>query len=218
VLASRDWHPGVIGIVASRLVDRFQRPTLLIALENGIGQGSGRSVAHFPLHEVLHSCRDHLLQHGGHAMAAGIKVAADQVDAFTNAFLAEAGRRLTPKDLTPKLYLDDEVALENLSTPVVDAFLRLAPFGTGNHRVRLATRAVELAGEPRVVGRNGAHLQFAVRDENELRKAIAFGRGKELEQLAECRRLRLAFEPIINEWQGSRRVELRVLDWQPADD
>lgn len=217
VLASSEWHPGVIGIVASRLVDRFHRPTFLIALENGVGQGSGRSVAHFPLHEVLAGCRDHLIQFGGHAMAAGLKIAADQVSAFTNAFQAEAARRLTPKDLCPKLLLDDEVPLAALTTETVDAFLRLAPFGTGNARVRLATEPCELVGQPRVVGKTGNHLQFMIRSGQEQRKAIAFGRGKELDDLVEARRLRLAFEPIVNEWNGARRVELRVLDWKPAD-
>lgn len=217
VLACEQWHAGVIGIVASRLVNRFCRPAVLIALENGCGQGSARSVPHFPLHEVLACCGEHLLSHGGHAMAAGVRVAADRVDAFTEAFLAEAARRLTPKDLCPRLYLDDEVELTDLTIDVVDALQRMAPHGTGNPAPRLATGVVELAEPPRVVGKAGNHLQMMVRQGREHRKAIAFNRGDQAEQVNEVRRLRLAFEPIINEWNGRRSVELKVVDWKFGD-
>ncbi len=218
VLAAPNWHPGVIGIVASRLVDRFHRPTIMIALDNEQGQGSGRSVRHFPLHEVLGCCRQSLLSFGGHAMAAGVKLRADQIDAFTDAFQAEAARRLTPADLRPKLHLDDEVALSELTMDVADTLQHLAPFGEGNPRPRLATTPVELAEPPRAVGAGGAHLQFTVRQGNTYRKAIAFGRGPQAEQLLQHRHLRVAFEPIINEWNGRRNVELKIIDWKPAQD
>ncbi len=214
VLASPDWHAGVIGIVAARLVDRFHRPTVLIALDGPEGQGSGRSIHHFPLHEVLAACQQHLISHGGHAMAAGLRIARDQVAAFTEAFLAEAAQRLAPADLVPKLHLDDEVDLVGLVPPVIELIERMAPFGVGNPRPKLATRPVELVGEPRAVGQGGQHLQFTVRQGRTYRKAIAFGRGDRLEELADHPRLRLAFEPIINEWNGRRSVELKVLDWE----
>jgi single-stranded-DNA-specific exonuclease len=216
VLADTGWHPGVIGIVAARMVDRFHRPTVLIALDNGVGQGSGRSVKHFPLHEVLESCSQHLISHGGHAMAAGLRLKAEDVDAFTDAFLAEAARRLTLQDLCPKLHLDDEVPLGELVVPAVELLQRLAPFGPDNPRVRLATTPVTLVGAPRAVGTNGQHLQFSVQQGREQRKAIAFGRGRDAAALADCPQLRVAFEPLINEFNGQRRVELRVLDWQPV--
>jgi single-stranded-DNA-specific exonuclease len=216
VLAHAGWHAGVVGIAAARLVDRFHRPTVLIALEDGHGQGSGRSVPHFPLHEVLQCCAGHLVSHGGHAMAAGVRLRADQVEAFTAAFQAEAAQRLTAADLRPKLYLDDEVALSELTTEVVDALQRLAPFGTRNPRPRLATQAVERVDPPRPVGQNGAHLQFTVRQNGAYRKAIAFGAGPQADALAQHPRLRVAFEPILNEWQGQRKVELKVIDWKPG--
>ena len=216
VLASEDWHAGVIGIVASRLVDRFHRPTVLIALDGGQGQGSGRSVRHFPLHEVLEACGEHLLNHGGHAMAAGVKLSAEQVEPFTKAFLAEAGRRLTPKDLRPKIYLDAEVELSQLTTEVVESLQRMAPFGPDNPSPRMATTEVELVDAPRAVGRTGDHLQLRIRQDRDYRKAIAFGFGRQADELAQHRRLRLAFEPIINEWNGRRSVELKVIDWKPG--
>lgn len=214
VLASPDWHPGVIGIVAARMVERFGRPTVLIALDGAQGHGSGRSIRHFPLHEVLVACEQHLISHGGHAMAAGVRIAADKLEVFTKAFLSEAARRLTAADLIPRLDLDDQVELGQLQVGVVDAIGRMVPFGVGNPRPSLACGPVELVGQARAVGQNGQHLQFTVRQGRTYRKAIAFGRGRHLEELAEHRRLRLAFEPILNEWGGRRSVELKVIDWK----
>jgi single-stranded-DNA-specific exonuclease len=216
VLASPAWHAGVIGIVAARLVERFRRPTILIALEDGRGQGSGRSVRHFPLHEVLQQCSPHLESYGGHAMAAGVRLRTDQVDGFTAAFQAEAARRLTPADLRPCVQLDAEVPLYELTAELVDALQRMAPFGTGNARPRLATQEVELVDSPRACGDNGAHLQFTVRQDNAYRKAIAFRFGAQADELNQHRRLRVAFEPLVNEWNGQRKAELKVIDWKPA--
>lgn len=214
VLAAPGWHPGVIGIVASRIVERFCRPTVLIALAEEECLGSGRSVRHFPLHEVLAACGAHLVSHGGHAMAAGVRIRAEQIDGFTRAFQAEANRRLTPLDLRPRLQLDDEVELDALLPDVVASIQQMAPFGVGNPRPRLATGEVELLEAPRVVGSEGQHLQFSVRQGGAIRKAIAFNRGPHAGLLADHPRLRLAFEPIINEWRGQRKVELKVVDWK----
>lgn len=217
VLADRDWHVGVIGIVAARIVEQFRRPTFLIKLDEECCQGSGRSVRNFPLHEVLAACGEHLLSFGGHAMAAGLRLHKSRLEAFTAAFLREAANRLTPADLRPRLRLDDEVSLGDLSLEVVDAIGKFAPFGEGNPRPRLASRPVELAEPPRNVGQNGAHLQLVVRENGVQRKAIAFGRGGEAEAISEARRVRLAFEPILNEWNGRRSVELKVLDWKAVE-
>lgn len=216
VLASAEWHRGVVGIVASRMVERFGRPTVLIALDGDEGQGSGRSIQHFPLNEVLADCAEHLLSCGGHAMAAGLRIAADRVEPFTEAFLHQAEQRLTPADLIPKLRLDAEVQLGELTLDLVAALHRMAPFGIGNPKPRLAVGPVELAEEPRVVGQGGKHLQFTVRQDGVFRKAIAFGRGDEIDNILDHRQLQIAFEPLINEWNGRKSVELRVIDWRPA--
>lgn len=216
VLASQQWHAGVIGIVASRLVERFHRPTVLIALENGLGQGSGRSIRHFPLHEALARCDGHLLGHGGHAMAAGVRIREECVPQFTTAFLAEASKRLTPADLRPKLSLDDEVDLSEVTLESAETLERMAPFGMGNARPKLATTPLELSESPRVVGRDGAHVQFTVRQNGTYRRAIAFNAGPRADELSDMSRFRVAFEPMVDEWNGQRRVKLRVLDWQPV--
>ncbi len=213
VLASSEWHPGVIGIVASRIVDRFHRPTVMIALENGTGQGSARSIRHFALHTALAECGDHLLAHGGHAMAAGLRIDSARVEPFTEAFIEHANKRLTGSDLLPTLRLDAEVELRELTTPVVQDIQRLAPFGSGNPRPRFATGWLNVSGEPRTVGKNGDHLQFALTDGTHTLKSIAFKQKERIQALCDHRRCRVAFEPILNTFNGRTTVEMQVIDF-----
>lgn len=212
VLASDEWHAGVIGIVAARLVDRYRRPTILIALAEGKGQGSGRSIAPFDLSNALEACSEHLLEHGGHAMAAGLRIARDRIQPFTEAFVEVANRRLTGDDLVEKLRLDAEVMLGELTLPVTEAIRALGPFGVGNPRPKFATDWVELAAEPRCVGSNRSHLQAEFRQDGVRIKAIGFGLVRHLEDLKQHRRCRVAFEPIINEFNGRRSVEMQIID------
>ncbi len=212
VLASEDWHAGVIGIVASRIVERYDRPTVMIALSNGEGQGSARSIRPFHLHDALADCREHLITFGGHAMAAGLRIETANINAFTEAFVARANQRLTAQDLMPALRLDGELPLTELSEPVVREIERLSPFGMGNPKPRFASPMLELQGEPRLVGRSGDHLQFALTDGRISRKAIAFGRKDCLQPLLDHRRCRVAFEPILNTFNGRTSVELQVVD------
>lgn len=213
VVASPGWHAGVIGIVAARIVGRFHRPAVVIALSNGEGQGSGRSVTHFDLASALSDCAAHLTVHGGHAMAAGLRIQSDRVEAFTEAFVDLANQRLTGHDLVPKLRLDAEVLLGDLNLPTTEAILGLGPFGVGNPKPKLATDWVELAGEPRCVGGNGEHLQVSFQHQGVRLKAIGFGLAPSIEDLKHHRKCRIAFEPIINDYNGRRTVEMQILDF-----
>ncbi len=212
VLADEEWHAGVIGIVASRLVDRFHRPTVMIALQNGEGQGSARSIRHFHLHQALCGCAEHVLGFGGHAMAAGLRIATDQVENFTNAFVERANQALTAQDLQPTLNLDAEVKLSSLNEGTVRYIEKLGPFGMGNPKARLATGLLQLDGEPRLVGRNSEHLSFFVTDGRHRRRAIAFKQKDSYQPLLDHRRCRLAFVPKLNTFNGRTSVELQVLD------
>jgi len=218
VAASKDWHAGVIGIVASRLVDEFHRPAVMIALDNGMGQGSARSVRHFALHEALGACRKHLTTFGGHAMAAGLKIQAECVDAFREAFAAEAARRLTHADLTPRLRVDDVASLDSLDEQLVSDLARLEPYGNGNAEPRLATDWLQLAGEPRAVGANKEHLQLTLKQGSTVRKGIAFGMASRIPELLDHRRCRVAFRPMLNEWNGRTSVEMQVIDLHTPND
>lgn len=213
VVASDGWHAGVIGIVAARVVGRFHRPAIMIALSNGEGQGSGRSVTHFDIAAALSACGEHLNAHGGHPMAAGLRIRADRVPAFTEAFVELANQRLTGDDLIPKLRLDAEVPLCDLSLPAAEAILGLGPFGVGNPKPTLATDWIDLAGEPRCVGGNGEHLQASFQHQGVRLKAIGFGMASSIEDLKLHRRCRVAFEPIVNDFNGRRSVEMQILDF-----
>jgi single-stranded-DNA-specific exonuclease len=217
VLASAEWHAGVIGIVASRIVEEFGRPTVLIALDNDLGQGSGRSVKNFPLHEALAACREHLLTYGGHAMAAGLRIEAAKVDDFRRAFQSRAGQLLTPADLRPHLQVDDVVSLSQIDEQLVKDLGRLEPFGAGNPAPCLATNWLSMVGEPRSVGVQAQHLQVALSDGHAQIKGIAFGQARLRPQLLDHRRCRAAFRPILNEWNGCRSVEMQIVDFQLPD-
>lgn len=212
VLASESWHAGVIGIVASRVVDRYRRPTVIIALDQGQGQGSGRSIPHFELNRALADCKEHLIAFGGHAMAAGLRIAGDQIESFTEAFVARANQRLTAQDLEPALRLDAEATLSELSEQTVRQLEQLAPFGQGNPRPRFASGTLELDGEPRVMGPSGEHISFHLTDHRNRCRAIAFNQKDCLPALLEHRRCRVAFTPKINTFRGSLDVEIQVAD------
>ncbi|HKQ47818.1 MAG TPA: single-stranded-DNA-specific exonuclease RecJ [Phycisphaerae bacterium] len=214
VLAAPGWHAGIIGIVASRIVETYGRPAVLIAVENGVGQGSARSIRNFPLTAALNECRDHLLTCGGHAMAAGLRIDASCIDAFREAFQARAAQLLTPADLRPQLRLDDLVSLDHLDESLVADLDRLEPCGAGNPPARLATDWLEVVGEPRVVGSSGTHLQVTLAQGRRQCKGIAFGQAPLRGNLLDHRRCRAAFRPIVNEWNNRRSVEMEIVDFQ----
>jgi single-stranded-DNA-specific exonuclease len=214
-LASDQWHPGVIGIVASRLVERFCRPTVLVGFnEHGIGQGSGRSISGFHLARALEACGEHLQAYGGHEMAAGLKVLPENFPAFQRCFCDYANQRLGPEHLIPELALDAQAELRQLTPALVDDLNRLRPFGHGNERPIFALRDVELMAPPRRVGKTGDHLQLFIRQGDTTAKCIAFGAGDIAEKLTPGRRFDLAFEPTLNTYNGYQNVELQVKDVQ----
>lgn len=219
VLAEKGWHAGVIGIVASRLVDEFCKPVVLVSFEQDgepIGQGSARSIEGFALHEALNSCAGHLVSCGGHEMAAGLRVHADNLPAFTRAFLACAADKLRAEDLARTLSLDAEVELALVTPNLLAELNKLAPFGQANPKPRFASGWLRLSGAPRIVGRNQDHIQLSVTDGRTTRKAVGFGMAKRLAPLLGRGQFRVAFEAIANEWNGTTTAELRLLDVQMA--
>lgn len=213
-LGGEGWHPGVIGIVASRLVDRFHRPTVLVALSPDQGQGSGRSIAGFHLARALDACTQHLEAHGGHEMAAGLKVRPEKFEAFRESFLAHACETIRDEQLVPELQLDCLADLIHVTEALVTDLKRLGPFGHGNRKPLLCCRDVELAAPPRRVGKTGDHLQLFIKQGRSQMKCIAFNKGSLFDKLTPGTRIDLAVEPQINEWNGRRSVELEVKDLQ----
>ncbi len=216
VLAAEGWHPGVIGIVASRMVGRFHRPTVMIALGDDHGHGSARSIPGFHLARALEACRKHLETCGGHEMAAGLRVDRTKLETFREAFCDYARLNLPKELLTPELRIDAVAELRQINEAVVTDLARLGPFGTANPRPLLCCLGAEVGGLPRRVGRSAEHLQFIARQGNASLKCIGFGMGGLMEELQPGTRVDLAIEPTLNEYNGYRNVELEVKDLRLA--
>ncbi|MRR10145.1 single-stranded-DNA-specific exonuclease RecJ, partial [bacterium] len=211
VLASGAWHQGVIGIVASRLVEQFYRPTVLIAVDGDRGKGSARSIANFHLHEALKECRDLLLGFGGHKFAAGLSIETGRIPAFREKLNEVAGRTLSAEDFVPCQPLDAEVDLDALDAETARGFARFAPFGPGNRHPVLAAMGSRVVGSPYIVGRN--HLKFKVKHRQKIFDSIGFSLGGMLNEVEDPdAAVDLAFVLEENEWQGRTRLQLRIKD------
>ncbi len=211
VLADERWHSGVIGIVASRLVERYHRPCVLIALDNGQGKGSGRSIGGFHLYQALHRCREYLAGFGGHEFAAGLSIDAEMVSVFAERFEAVAQASLSAEDLIPGLRHDGEVLLEELDLETVAELMTLAPFGAGNSEPVFLATAVR-AQQIRRVGEN--HLRFVARQDGYSIPCIGFGMAERENSLQGA--VNILFSPGLNEWQGRVSVQLRIRDIRPV--
>ena len=212
VLAEQGWHAGVIGIVASRIVEEFGRPTILVALEGEEGKGSGRSIPAFDLHGALSGCRDLLLRFGGHRAAAGITIAADRLDEFVARFNAIARERLSPDDLVPELRVDLEVSLEEV-TPELEMLLRhLEPCGIGNPAPVLVARQARLAAPPRVLGRE--HLKLQIDRPAGALTALGWGMASRAGELDVSRPFDVAFRLERDDWNGESRLQARLMDFR----
>jgi len=221
VTAGTQWHGGVIGIVASRIVDKFHRPTVVISLQDGKALGSCRSIAGFDIFRALHACRDLLLEYGGHSMAAGLSLEPEKIEAFRAAFNEYACQVLSGDDLQPTLEIDAEVSLSELNLKTVELIERLGPFGAGNPKIILVARDLRLVAPPRKIGSKGDHLQLTVAPRNDQQahltpggviRAVAFGKARWEKKLLDAESFDLAFQPVINHFNGNTTVEMIVKD------
>ncbi|NOK19244.1 single-stranded-DNA-specific exonuclease RecJ [Corallococcus carmarthensis] len=216
VLYDEGWHPGVIGIVASRVVERYHRPTVMVGVKDGVGKGSARSIEAFHLYDALTGCSDLLMRYGGHKHAAGLTVDAKQLPAFREAFARIALQRLTPEDLIPRCRVDAVVNPRDLDATAVESLQKLGPFGQGNPEPVLVLRGQQ--ARPRVLpaksGVPGAgHLKLALVDAPEL-DAIGFGMADRV-SLVEGP-VDLAFQAGFDTFRGQRKLSLRLKDVRQA--
>ncbi len=215
VLWAEGWHPGVVGIVAARIVERFHKPTLIIGVQGGVGKGSARSVEGFHLVEALRECAEHLSKFGGHRHAAGVTLEARRLLDFRRDFEAVAARRLREEDLEPRCRVDVVVDPGELTERAVGALAALGPFGAGNPEPTFV--AESLHAEARIVtAKNGgvAHLKLVLPDAPAL-DTIGFGMGPRLAELEG--RVDLAFQPSVETWKGRTRVSLKLRDLRAAE-
>ena len=209
VLGSEQWHPGVIGIVASRIVEMFHRPAILFAFEDGTGRGSGRSISRFHLLDAIKSCADHLLRFGGHSHAAGLSIAQDELERFALSFDEAAQEVLDADALTPTLAYDLELEAPAIDQGLVKELERLKPFGMGNPEPLFVLKGA-VVEESRAL--RGGHLKLKVGQGGRSFDAIAFGLA---EKGIPAGRVDLLFSPAINVWNGRTSLQLTVKDLRP---
>jgi single-stranded-DNA-specific exonuclease len=207
------WHIGVVGIVASRVLQEFYRPTLILGGDAGLWRGSGRSIAGFDLAAALRECDDLLVRHGGHAMAAGLTVAPEKVDALRQRLNDLARLKLKPEDLQPPVRLDAEVKLGEINLDSLAELEQLKPTGMGNPMVQFCARNLSHAKPLQRMGANKQHVKLWVTDGAVTHEAVWWNAGGGSLPVG---RFDLAFAPAVNEFNGRRTVQLKVLDWQPA--
>ncbi|MFK5925848.1 MAG: single-stranded-DNA-specific exonuclease RecJ [Desulfuromusa sp.] len=212
VLSSCHWHSGVIGIVASRLVERYHRPTVMIALESGQGKGSARSIGGFHLYQALKQSAGPLAGFGGHAMAAGLSIAEENLNDFTIAFEQAARAQLSVEDLLPVSYHDGEVVLSIFTLPLLKELETLNPYGAGNPQPAFVSRNCRVYS-PRILA--DKHLKFDLEQNGCRVGCIAFGQAGSFDQLDG--KIDLLYRPGINQWRGKESIQLQIVDFRTSD-
>lgn len=208
------WHIGVVGIVASRVLSEFYRPTVILGGDAGEWRGSGRSIAGFDLAAALRACDDLLLKHGGHAMAAGLTISPDKIAAFRQRLNDLARRQLQPADLQPPLRLDAEVPLRDLTLDFIEALDQLKPTGQGNPALQFCARNLTQKKPLQRLGADQKHVKMWVTDGTVTHEAVWWNAGA---SPLPAGRFDLAFSPTINEYNDRKTVQLKILDWrEPA--
>ncbi len=216
VVAGESWHRGVIGIVASKLVDAFHRPAIVLSIENGVAHGSCRSVPHFDMLGALERCAPLFIRFGGHKQAAGLTMEAARVRDLRMAVNDVADETLGPDELMPRLRIDGNLAFRGIIGGVAAGVASLAPFGAGNPRPVFAARGVEIVDGPRKL--KDRHLKMSLRQEGRIFRAVAWRSAERHDYLAEHKAaLDVAFSLEQNQYNGETYVELTLADAKPSD-
>jgi single-stranded-DNA-specific exonuclease len=204
------WHKGVVGIVASRLIEHYYRPTIVLTQSGEYAAGSARSVPGFNLYEAIHACREHLLGYGGHFAAAGMTLELEQVDAFRKKFEEVVSATIDPEMLIPEIVIDAEISLKDIKWPFYNIMCQMEPFGPENLRPVFITRRVMDTGYSKIVKEQ--HVRFSVRQDNVTITGIGFGMAEKFSLLQMKRPVDIVFKIDENEWNGEKTLQLRVID------
>jgi len=211
VVAREGWHPGVLGIVASRIVERFHRPAVVVGFHDGMGKGSGRSIRGFHMVEGLRRCAEHLEKFGGHEYAGGLSLSQEKFSLFAERLEAVAQACLTPEDLVPFLEVDVPLDFSAIGLPLIRELEALRPFGVGNPEPLFLTNAVELSEQRPFAG----GCRFRLRHGGRSFSAVAFGAAEGFEREIGGR-IDIVYRLAENEWNGNTTVELRLVDARPS--
>jgi len=216
ILHQEQWHPGVVGIVASRMVEKYYRPAIMMTTVDGVAKGSARSIAGFNIYQALKRCEDKLLQFGGHKYAAGLTLEVDRVEEFKEAFNAVVKELLTEDLLTPVITIDAEIDLSELTPKFTRLLKQFAPFGPKNMRPTFVAKDVEALGTPRIVGKN--HLRFKIKKNNVTIDCIGFNLGHLLDRFNNGhRRFDIVFAVDESDFSGVQIPQLKIKDLRLAE-
>jgi len=213
MLAKKGWHPGVLGIVASKIAESFNLPAFIFAIENGIAKGSSRSISAFDICAGLSECRDLLISFGGHKQAAGVKLRADNLPALEQRIRQIIQRDISREDLIPTLEIHASVQLNDLTNPLMRELELLEPFGYGNPEPLLGARELEIM-YPKVL--KDRHLKMKLRKSASYFDAIGWDMGHLLEDLGQAAIFDAAFTPSYNDWNGNRIIQLVIKGLRPS--
>ena len=211
VLFQEHWHKGVIGIVASRLIEKYHRPTIILASSNGKAVGSGRSVPGFDLHNAIDACSEHLIQFGGHKYAAGLTIEVNKIEAFTQAFDKIVSERILDEQLIPQIEIDAEIELTDINEKFFNIVEQMGPFGPGNMRPVFVTKDVYDTGYSKVL--NGNHLKLNIlKDGQDPRNGIGFGMGDYMSIIEQKETFDISYQLYANVWNGQTKIEFKLKD------
>ncbi|HLD52560.1 MAG TPA: single-stranded-DNA-specific exonuclease RecJ [Sediminibacterium sp.] len=214
VLYNENWHKGVVGIVASRLIETFYRPTIILTKSGDYAAGSARSVAGFNLYEAIHACRKYLLGYGGHFAAAGMTISIDQIEAFSIAFEEEVAKTIQPDQLIPEIVINTEISFKDIHTSLYNIIKQMEPFGPDNMRPVFIARKVKDAGFSKVV--KDLHLRVVLKQEDIILSGIGFNMADKFSLLENSKPVDIVFAIDENEWQGNTSLQLKIIDLLPA--
>ncbi len=214
VLYNQNWHKGVVGIVASRLIETFYRPTIILTKSGDYAAGSARSVSGFNLYEAIHACRKYLLGYGGHFAAAGMTLSIDQVEAFSQAFEEEVARTILPDQLVPEIVINTEISFKEINTSLYNIIKQMEPFGPDNMRPVFMARNVKDAGFSKVV--KDLHLRVVLKQDDIIFSGIGFNMANKFCLLENGKPIDIVFAIDENEWQGNTSLQLKIIDLLPA--
>jgi single-stranded-DNA-specific exonuclease len=210
------WHKGVVGIVASRLIEHYYRPTIVLTQSGDYAAGSARSVPGFNLYEAIHACREHLLGYGGHFAAAGMTLEIDKIDAFREKFEEVVSSTIAPDLLIPEINIDAEVNLSDLNSTFYNIICQMEPFGPENLRPVFLCRHVSDTGYSRIVKEQ--HLKFSVKQANTIFNGIGFGMAEKFPLLESKQPVDIVFTLDENEWNGNKSLQMKVVDVRASAD
>ncbi len=215
VVFQAHWHKGVVGIVASRLIEKYYKPTIVLTQSGEVIAGSARSVQGFNLYEALHACREHLLGYGGHFAAAGMTLAVDQLEAFKEAFEKSVAERITEEQLTPEITINAVLPLDNISMNFYQIISQMEPFGPDNMRPVFIAQKVYDTGYTKIV--KDQHISCSFKQGKNTIRGIGYNMPQHLDVIKSGKPFDIVFQLQLNEWQGTQSVQLQIMDIKPCE-